>query len=106
MKKGSQEECISRLENCIRETSEWMTNSLLKLNEETSEFILFGTQQQLQKVKSITIKVGTFKIEPDKSVRNLGYYGQLHENAYHINRICAQLYGTLKKNAPNQILSR
>ena len=34
MKKGSWEECISRIETCIREISEWMTNNLVKLKEE------------------------------------------------------------------------
>ena len=70
--KGSQEECISRLENCITKTSEWMTNNVLNLSEDKTKFILFSTQQQLQKVSNITIKVGTTKVKLVKSVRNLG----------------------------------
>ena len=82
IKKGSQEECISRLENFIRET----------------ELILFGTPQQLQKFSNTTIKMWTSEIEPVKSVRNLGYFMDCYmKNAYHINRICSHLYGTLNK---------
>ena len=43
IKKGSQEEWISRLENYIRETNEWKTNNLLKLNVDKTEFILQHT---------------------------------------------------------------
>ena len=98
MKKCSQEECISRLENCIRETSEWMTNNFLKLNDEKTKITLLGTQQQLANISNITIKVGTSEIKSVKSVRNLGYFiNCFMKNGYHINGMCAQLYGTLRK---------
>ena len=40
---GSREQCIKRLEDCIAEILEWMTLNLLKLNDDKTEFILFGT---------------------------------------------------------------
>ena len=73
-----------------------MTYNLIKFNEEKTEFILFGTLQQLQKISNITLKVGTSEIKPVKSVRNLGYFMYSYmKNGYHVNRTYAQLYGTL-----------
>ena len=52
---GSKEECIHSLENCINEIRDWMCINLLKLNDRKTEFIILGTQQQLQKISHIII---------------------------------------------------
>ena len=52
---GSKEECIHSLENCINEIRDWMCINLLKLNDGKTEFIILGTQQQLQKISHINI---------------------------------------------------
>ena len=51
-----------------------MTHNLLKLNEEKIEFILFGTQQQLQNIGIIIFKLGDEEIKLVMSVKNLGYF--------------------------------
>ena len=68
-RKGSKENCLEWLKKkCIKETSTWITCKLLKLNEEKIEFIPFGTQQQLQKIDNIILKVGDAEIKPVTSV--------------------------------------
>ena len=67
-RKGFKENCLEGLEKCITKTSTWMTHNLLKLNEEKMEFILFGTQQQLQKVGNIVLKVWDAEINLVTSV--------------------------------------
>ena len=52
---GSKEECIHSLKNCINEIRDWMCINLLKLNDGKTEFIILGTQQQLQKISHINI---------------------------------------------------
>ena len=51
----SKHECIARIEKCIEEIGIWMTQNLLKLNSDKTEFILFSTQQQLSKVEGISL---------------------------------------------------
>ena len=53
---GTQSQCISCLEACIKDTRSWMNRKLLKLNDEKMEFIILGTRQQLAKVNEISIK--------------------------------------------------
>ena len=52
------------LENCINEIREWMCTNLLKLNDEKTEFIILGTQQQLQKISHISIQIGEDLVTP------------------------------------------
>ena len=45
---------------------------MAKLNESKTEFIIFGTRQQLSKVRQNSINVGGDRIVAKRSVRNLG----------------------------------
>ena len=74
-----------------------MTHNLLKLNEDKTEFIIFGTRQQLEKVNMIAIKIGTETITPTDMVCNLGYFIDKHiKNSQHINKITSTAYLQLK----------
>ena len=42
---STQDDCIHRMESCVDEIREWMAGNMLKLNEEKTEFIVFGTHQ-------------------------------------------------------------
>ena len=44
---------ISDLEECISKVKEWMNHNRLKMNREKTEFILYGSRQQLKKVSLI-----------------------------------------------------
>ena len=61
---GSKEECIHGLKDCINEIREWMCMNLLKLNDGKTEFIILGTQQQLQKISHISIQIGEDLVTP------------------------------------------
>ena len=41
---------MNRIEDCLLEVSEWMDANVLKLNNEETELVLFGSRQQLGKV--------------------------------------------------------
>ena len=66
--------CISKLESCLADVRSWMQVNFLKLNESKTEFIIFGTRQQLNKVGTINIRKGNDVIQNVKSVRNLGLH--------------------------------
>ena len=73
--KSSQEpadSCITTLEKCIQEIRSWMRQNFLKLNDEKTEFLLFGSRQQLSKVCLPFITIGDSQITPSSQARNLG----------------------------------
>ena len=72
--KSSQEpahSCITTLEKCIQEIR-WMRQNFLKLNDDKTEFLLFGSHQQLSKVCLPFITIGDSQITPSSQARNLG----------------------------------
>ena len=66
------ESCITTLEKCIQEIRSWMRQNFLKLNDEKTEFLLFGSRQQLSKVSLPFITIGDSQITPSSQARNLG----------------------------------
>lgn len=63
---------IEILEKCIQEIRQWMQQNFLKLNDDKTEFLLFGSRQQLSKVSIPYIKIGDSKIFPASQARSLG----------------------------------
>ena len=97
---NSKLDCITRTNNCINEINVWMTQNLLKLNSDKTEFILFGTRHQLSKVGDISIQIGSATIKPVNNVRNLGFVmDKLLKNGPHINKITSSCYCTLRNIA-------
>ena len=87
-KPGSKEACLYQLEGCISDIRLWIANNMLKLNDEKTKFIIFGTCQQLAKILDISIKVGLMKIQPVDEVRNLGFFmDRFLKNSAHINKL-------------------
>ena len=66
--------CISKLELYLADVTSWMQVNFLKLNESKTEFIIFGTRQQLNKVGTINIRIGDDVIQNVPYVRNLGLH--------------------------------
>ena len=77
---GSKEICIHNLENCINEIRDWMCINLLKLNDDKVDFIILGTQQQLQKISHINIQIGEDLVTPVNMVCNLGFFMDKYQN--------------------------
>ena len=70
---------------------------MLKLNDDKTEFIIFGTHQQLAKISDITITIESTKIHPVEKVRNLGYYmDKLLKNMAHVNKLIATMFHNLR----------
>ena len=94
--KGSQEDSISRLENCVTKTRTWMNANLLKLNDKKTEFVIVGTNQQLSKLKDISVRVGNETINPVETVRDLGYYLDKNLNRPYINKMTGNCFHILR----------
>ena len=70
---SAQDDCVLWIERCIEEIRNWMAMNMLKLNDDKTEFIIFGTHQQLKKIDYITIRICSENIVPIEHVRNLGF---------------------------------
>ena len=89
---SAQDDCICHMERCIEEIRNWVARNMLKLNDEKTEFIIFGTHQQLKKIGNITIRIGSKNIVPAEHVRNLGFLmDRLSKNTKHINYLSSLL---------------
>ena len=70
---------------------------MLKLNDEKTEFIIFGTCQPQAKMSDINITIGSTKIHPVEEVRNLGYFmDKLLKNRVHVNKLSATMFHNLR----------
>jgi hypothetical protein len=67
-----QQSAVTRLLACIAEVNRWMSSNRLKLNADKTEFIWLGTRQQLSKLSSQPLAVGSQHITPVHCARDLG----------------------------------
>ena len=84
------------IEKCIEEINIWLSQNLLKLNGDMTEFIMIRTRQQLSKVGDISLQIGNDTVIPVNHVRNLGFIidSQL-KNSPHVNKITSSWYSML-----------
>ena len=68
-----QQDAITAMENCIDDICSRMEHDKL-LNDEKTEFLVIGTQQQLSKVNISLITTGNSSIMKSSVARNLGSY--------------------------------
>ena len=98
---GSQQnemDAIQCLEACIADIRTWMFTHQLKINDSKTEFLLFGTKQQLEKVNISEIKVGSDVIKPVQSTHNLGVmFDSSLSMRDHVNQVCKKGYHQLTK---------
>ena len=65
---------LGRLEASIENLRKWMCLNKLKLNDNKTEFIIFGSPSGLKKVTTTSVLVGGHSIASSSSVRNIGAY--------------------------------
>ena len=89
---SAQDDCILWIERCIQEIRNRIVMNMLKLNDDKTEFIIFGTHQQLMKIDHITISIGSENLVPIEHVRNLGFFmDKLCKNTMNINKLSSSL---------------
>ena len=97
---GGKDKCLQSLTACISDIRLWMRTNLLKLNDDKTEVIVFGTRSQLSKIGEVSIKIGNDTISAVPSVRNLGvHFDKELKWTVHINRLTSNLYHILRKVA-------
>ena len=80
---------LRSLELCVEEVRNWMSENFLKFNDDKTEFIVFGSKQQLEKISVGHIRIGSSDISPSSNVRNLGVILDSHMTlGNHISNLC------------------
>ena len=63
---------IENMETCVSEIRAWMRDNFLKLNDEKTEFMLFGSSSQLAKISVPHITIGDTDVSVASKARDLG----------------------------------
>ena len=85
----SQDEALDAMERCVDDIRTWMIVDKLKMNEGKTEFLVFGTKQQLCKVNIDHLTVGGSKINSTSAAKTLGTWLDSNLNLQeYINKTC------------------
>ena len=71
---GNEFSTISDLEECISKVKEWVNHNRLKMNGEKTEFILYGSRQQLKKSVTNNINVTGEVVDRTNCIKYLGVW--------------------------------
>ena len=93
----SEADHIGRIQTCIKEIRLRMSQNFLNLNENKTEFIVFGTTVQLSKLKSSTLAVGDSSVNLSSKVRNLcAIFDNKMKLISHVNTVCQKAHNQLQ----------
>ena len=95
---GAKEQCIKQLQGCIADIHKWMSANMLKLNNEKTEFIMFGTNHQLKKTESVStrIAISNTNVLSVDHVCNLGFLmDNTLKNQFQINKLTSSTFNQL-----------
>ena len=67
-----EEKALQQLEACLSEIRDWMAHNWLKLNDDKTEFIIFGAKDHVNSLQTSCITVGGDQIGSAKSVKSIG----------------------------------
>ena len=84
---NAESSCINRLEDKLRDIKQWMLQNRLKMNDQKTEFILFGNKPQLLKTFTKLIDVCGNSVELQEVVRYLGAWLDKFLNFDHHTKI-------------------
>ena len=62
----------TRLETCLHDIHSWLSNNMLMLNENKTEFIIFGTNKSSSRINFNSLHFGSSIIKTSSSITNLG----------------------------------
>lgn len=82
-------DAIEELQKCAVSINEWMNSNKLKMNNSKTEFIMFGSRQQLEKCQTTEINICDDAIKSSDCIRYLGaFLDETLNFKEHIKRKC------------------
>ena len=89
---------LSAMMICIQDVQAWMSQSLLKLNEDKTEFLVVSSPHCQEYVKNITLRVGDVEVISCKKCRNLGViFDSKLDMKDHVASVCRSSFFQLRK---------
>ena len=80
---------LGKLEACVHDVRQWMSSNSLKLNDDKSQFLCFGSKAHLNKLNLPSLKIGDVTIPLSESCRNLGViFDPSLSMSSHISSVC------------------
>ena len=89
---------FDKLNRCLQDVKEWMSASKLKLNPDKTEFILFGSKKQRERLNvCFPIDILGNPLHPTESVRNLGvWFDSDFSFSKHVQHVCKNCFIQLR----------
>ena len=82
----------SKIEHCLQDVAQWMTENRLKLNKGKTEFMILGTKTQISKLQFSSLNVCGDEIKTNTCIRNLGVWMdpelKMCHHVKHIQKVC------------------
>ena len=100
---------FDKLNRCLQDVKEWMSASKLKLNADKTEFILFGSKKQRERLNAcFQIDILGNPVHPTESVKNLGvWFNSDFSFSKHVQNVCkgcfSQRLGFFRDSGKNWI---
>ena len=87
---------FDKINKCLTDVKEWMSDCKLKLNPDKTEFIIFGSNKQRDRLKShFPVDILGNALQPAESVKNLGVWLDSDLSlSQHVQSICRELFCT------------
>ena len=80
---------VEHIEGCVAEIRAWMGSNFLKLNDDKTEVIIFGSAQQLKKIELYAVHSGSSLITVFYNVWNLGVqFDETMTMQSHVTVVC------------------
>ena len=89
----SREDAINKIQDCVADIRLWMSDNLLKLNNDKTEVLVITSRDHISKIQNVSIKVGGCDISPGtEQPRNLGVlFDSTCSLKHHVNKLCKSL---------------
>ena len=80
---------LKNLENSIADIRLWMTQNLLRLNNNKTNTVYLASPHCVKSLKTPALQMGVSSITPNRSVQNMGIiYGQCINMHEHVTSVC------------------
>ena len=89
---------LDKLSHCIEDVKRWLSTNKLKLNPDKTEFIVFGSKSQREKLnQSFSVNILGNLISPIYAVRNLGvWFDSDFSFSCHVMKVCKACFAHVR----------
>ena len=89
---------LDKLSHCLADVNRWLSTNKLKLNPDKTEFIVFGSSSQREKLNhSFPVNILGKLISPVDAVRNLGvWFDSEFSFSFHVMKVCKACFAQVR----------